>query len=70
MTVIGCLRFLLTIDGVFDKLQAALDQDAAEVTIDQDPARGYPRSVFVDYRRQLADEERSLQISEFAPTAN
>jgi hypothetical protein len=70
MSVIGCLRFLLTIDGGFEKIQAALDQNAAEVTVDYDPARGYPRSVFVDDSRQVADEERSFQISDFAPTAN
>jgi hypothetical protein len=34
------------------------------------PARGYPRSVFVDYSRQVADEELSLQISDFAAAAN
>lgn len=61
---------LLTIDGVFDKIQNAFDQGAAEVTVDYDPARGYPRSVFVDYSRQVADEELSLQISDFAAAAN
>lgn len=63
-------RYLLTIDGVFDKIQDAIDQDAAEITVDYDPARGYPRSVFVDYSRQVADEELSLQISDFAAAAN
>jgi len=62
--------YLLTIDGVFDRIQAAIDQDAAEVTVEYDPARGYPRSVFVDYSRQVADEELALQISDFAPPAN
>ena len=62
--------YLVTIDGVFDKIQAAIDQDAAEVTVEYDPARGYPRSVFVDYSRQVADEELALQISDFAPPAN
>jgi hypothetical protein len=61
---------LLTIDGVFDKIQNAFDQGAAEVTVAYDPARGYPRSVFVDYSRQVADEELSLQISDFAAAAN
>jgi hypothetical protein len=61
--------YLLTIDGVFDKIQAANDQGAAEVTVDYDPARGYPTSVFVDYSRQAADEELSLQISGFMANA-
>jgi len=62
--------YLVTIDGVFDMIQAAIDQDAAKVTVEYDPARGYPRSVLVDYDRQVADEELALQISDFAPPAN
>ncbi len=62
-------RNLQTIDGVFDEIQAALDQDAEEVTVDFDPTRGYPRSVFVDYSRQVADEELILQISNFTANA-
>jgi len=62
-------RNLQTIDGVFDKIQAALDQGADEVTVDFDPTRGYPRSVFVDYSRQAADEELLLQISDFTVNA-
>jgi len=61
--------YLVTIDGVFDKIQAAIDQDAAGITVAYDPARGYPTSVFVDYSRTVADEELSLQISDFAPNA-
>ena len=61
---------LQTIDAVFDKIEDALDQSADEVTVAYDPARGYPTSVFIDYSRQIADEEFDLRISDFAPNAD
>lgn len=54
---------LRTIDGVFDDIQAAIDQDAAQIMVSYDPALGYPTQLFVDYSKQAADEELSLQIS-------
>jgi hypothetical protein len=54
---------LRTIDGVFDDIQSAIDRNAVQIMVDYDPALGYPTSVFVDYSRQIADEELSLQIS-------
>lgn len=54
---------LRTIDGVFDEIQAAIDQDAAQIMVSYDPTLGYPTQVFVDYSKQAADEELSLQIS-------
>ena len=54
---------LRTIDGVFDDIQAAIDRDAAQITVSYDPALGYPTQLFVDYSKQAADEELALQIS-------
>jgi hypothetical protein len=59
---------LLTIDGVFDQIQDAIDRDAAEITIAFDPTLGYPTAVFVDYSRQIADEELILEISDLTAT--
>jgi hypothetical protein len=59
---------LRTIDGVFDDLQKAVDQHAAEIQLSFDPVLSYPTSVFVDYSHQAADEELSLQISGLMPT--
>ncbi len=62
-------RYLTTIEGVFDKIQAALDQNADQVTVAYDPTLGYPTSVFLDYSMQVADEEFALQISDFTAVA-
>ena len=53
---------LRTIDGVFEEIQDAIDEDAAEVRVDYDETMGYPISVFVDYDRNAADEELSLSM--------
>jgi hypothetical protein len=58
---------LRTIDGVFDDIQMAIHQRAAEIQLSFDPVLGYPTSVFVDYSHQIADEELSLQISGLMP---
>jgi hypothetical protein len=59
---------LRTIEGVFDDLEMAIDQRTAEINLSFDPALGYPTSVFVDYSRQIADEELALQIASLTPT--
>lgn len=58
---------LLTIDGVFDKIQDAIDEDAHMITVVYDTELGYPKSVAVDYSEQIADEELSLIISDVQP---
>lgn len=60
---------LRTVDGVFDDVQKAIDQHAAEIDLTFDPSYGYPTSVFIDYSHQIADEELSLQLSGLALTA-
>ena len=60
---------LRTIDGMFDDLQMAIDQSADEIDLGFDAALGYPTSVFVDYSRQIADEELQLRISGLTPAA-
>jgi hypothetical protein len=49
-------RFV-TIDGLFDHLQNALDQDAFNISATYDDQLGYPVEVFVDYDQRIADEE-------------
>jgi hypothetical protein len=61
---------LLTVDGLFDKIHAAITEHAAEVDVRFDPTRGYPASVFVDYSKQTADEEFSVQLSDLTAGLN
>lgn len=58
---------LLTIEGVFDKIQDAIDDNAFMIHVEYDTELGYPRSVAVDYDQHVADEELSLVISNVAP---
>jgi len=58
---------LSSIDGVFDRIQHALDDEADEVSVDYDPTWGFPGLVFIDYSRGQADEEFQLHLSSFAP---
>lgn len=60
---------LLTIEGLFDTIQDAIDRDAAEITVAFNPTLGYPTSVSIDYSRQIADEEFIVGISDFMPNA-
>jgi len=59
---------LRTIEGVFDLIQARLDQHVDEVTVTYDAAY-YPTSVFIDISKKAADEELSLHLSDFTSEA-
>jgi len=54
---------LLTIEGVFDLIQSAIDRHAAQIDVQYDTI-GFPKSVFIDISTRIADEERSIAISD------
>jgi hypothetical protein len=58
---------LKTIEGVFDMIEDAYNEDAASIHVTYDPAQHFPASVSIDYDLQVADEEFSLQISNVVP---
>jgi hypothetical protein len=58
--------YLHTIDGVFAKIQSAIDEGAHAIHVEYDATMGYPRSVAIDYSAHIADEELSLLISDLA----
>jgi len=49
-------RFV-TIEGLFDHIQDALDRDAFSIAATYDDQLGYPTEVFVDYDQRMVDEE-------------
>lgn len=55
---------LLTIDGVFARIQDAIAGGAYAVSVLYDANVGHPTSVGIDYDAALADEEFSLVISD------
>ncbi len=56
-----------TIEGVFDRIQDAIDDNAHMIYVEYDSELGFPKSVAIDYSEQIADEELSLVISNVEP---
>lgn len=55
-----------SVDGLFDLLQAALNQTADRIEVTYDPTNGHPRTIGIDYRSGVADEERYYTVFSFA----
>lgn len=53
-----------TIDKLFD-FTAESQKKADEIKISYDPAYGFPDNVYIDFIRQAADDELSLQVTKF-----
>lgn len=51
----------MTVPELFDFIQDAIDQDAAEIRVSY-ASSGYPDEVWIDYVEQMADEERGFFI--------
>jgi hypothetical protein len=56
----------LTIDEVFDVIQNAIDQDAAEIDVRYNSTFGYPTDVIIDFSRSMFNDDTQFQISDFA----
>jgi hypothetical protein len=52
-----------TIEGLFGLVQDAIDEDAAVIRTEYDPARGFPVSAYLDRSERIADEELSFEVS-------
>lgn len=50
-----------TVEGLFDLVQNAIDEDAATIRTEYDPARGYLTSAYFDISERIADEELSVE---------
>jgi hypothetical protein len=57
----------LTVEGLFDKLEDAIELDAASITAEFDEATGYPVSASIDYYYNIADDEISFQVHTLSP---
>ncbi len=55
----------LTIDEVFDFVQFAIDQRAAEIDVRYNGTFGYPTDVVIDFSRSLFNDDTQFQIREF-----
>lgn len=54
-----------TIDGLFDKIQQAIDSNPYRMNIQYDETLGYPSNMFIDYEEKLADEEFIVSAQHF-----
>ena len=56
--------FYLSVDQLFDEVQAAIDSDAYEIAVQYDNIFGYPTSIDVDFVELAIDEEVSFRVSD------
>ncbi|MDA7632643.1 DUF6174 domain-containing protein, partial [bacterium] len=57
-----------SVEGLFDRLQRALDQDPVSTQIEYHPDFGFPTQVFIDYDESIADEETGFRVSLLGPS--
>jgi hypothetical protein len=57
----------LTVDALFDRLEAAFDRGADLVQVTYDADLGYPVSAYVDYEAMATDEEDRFEVSALTP---
>ncbi|MFN0098006.1 MAG: DUF6174 domain-containing protein [Gemmatimonadaceae bacterium] len=58
-----------TIDGLFDIIDAAIDQDAHDLRVEYDRSMGFPQSIILDYKEMIADDEIFYEVTEVMSTA-
>ncbi|MET0553763.1 MAG: DUF6174 domain-containing protein [Vicinamibacteria bacterium] len=56
-----------TVEGLFDLVQNAIDEDADGIRTEYDPARGYLKSAYLDISERIADEELSFEVQSLTP---
>lgn len=61
------LAWYYTVDGLFDLIQTAIDEDAATLRVEYDRTRGYVTSAYIDIDERMADEELSFQARGLTP---
>lgn len=52
------------IDGLFDVIQQAIEDDAHRIDVTWDETMGYPLDISIDYIELAVDDERGYQITE------
>jgi hypothetical protein len=52
-----------TVDGLFDLIRDGIEEEAYEIRVEYDDAKGYPASLYIDYEANIVDEERGFSVS-------
>ncbi|RMH19368.1 MAG: hypothetical protein D6701_05130 [Gemmatimonadetes bacterium] len=56
------MAFYRDVEGLFDMVAQAVERDAARLEVTFDPQMGYPSSVSIDFRFEVADDEWSAEV--------
>lgn len=56
------VRHYRTIEGLFNLLQAGIDNNVHAISAEYHPELGYPVKAFIDYEADAVDEERAFEI--------
>jgi uncharacterized protein DUF6174 len=59
--------FYFTIEGLFDLLDEAIDQEAARVSASYHSGLGYPTTAYIDRSEMIADEELGFDATDMQP---
>jgi hypothetical protein len=57
----------LTVEALFTVVDRAIDLEAHNLEVDYDDSLGYPLTVGVDVRQEIADDETYYQVSDLRP---
>lgn len=60
-------RYPRDIDTVFDIINLAYQERAYSIELTFDETYGYPVRAFIDWNRDTVDDEKTFELSEFAP---
>ena len=60
----------LTMEGLFDFVQSAIDENAIQIDINYHPKYGFPTEAWIDWNRMIADEEKGFLINKLKQKGN
>ncbi len=58
-----------TVDGLFSRIQTAIDENAERISVSYDEELGYPTVIDIDFDSRLADEEVRIQTRDLSEIA-
>ena len=57
-----------TIDGYFNIIEEAINENVYALSVNYDALYGYPKVISINYDEQMVDEEISYSLTHFTPT--
>ena len=60
----------LTMEGLFDFVRSAIDENAIQIDVNYHPKYGFPTKAWIDWNRMVVDEEKGFLITELKQKGN